>query len=211
MAAVCAWAAEQGVAVGAHVSYDDREHFGRRALDVEPAVLRSQVRAQLTALRAAADAAGTSVRYVKPHGALYHAVARDQRHAGAVVEALLADADEHGGGLPVLGLPGGLVLDLARAAGLGAVAEAFADRGYRADGSLVPRGEPGDLLTDDEAVADRVVRLARRGDVLAVDGAAVRVDARSVCLHSDTPGAVALAARVRGRLADAGVEVRPFA
>lgn len=211
MAAVCARAAQRGVAVGAHVSYEDREHFGRRPLDVAPDELRAQVRAQVAALRAAADAAGTQVRYVKPHGALYHVVARDRGHAGAVVAALLDDADQHGAALPVLGLPGAVVLDLARAAGLGAVTEAFADRGYRPDGSLVPRGDPGDLLTDDEAVADRVVRLATLGDVVAADGSTVRVDARSVCLHSDTPGAVRLAVRVRERLAEAGVEVRPFA
>jgi len=211
MTAVCAAAAERGVAVGAHVSYADREHFGRRVLDVPADVLRAQLRDQVSALRAAADAAGTRVRYVKPHGALYNVVVRDEAHARAVVGAVLDDAEAHGVALPVLGLPGAVVLDLARAAGLPTVTEAFADRGYRPDGTLVPRGEPGALLTDDDVVAERVLRLATHGDVQAVDGSLVRVEAQSVCVHSDTPGAHRLATRVRERLARHGVEVSPFA
>jgi 5-oxoprolinase (ATP-hydrolysing) subunit A len=206
MAAVCRAAAERGVAVGAQVSYRDREHFGRRFLDVPAEVLRADVEEQIGALRRAAQSAGTQVAYVKPHGALYNAVVRHERQATAVVDAVVAA----GGDLPVVGLPGAVVLDLARARGLRAVTEAFADRGYRADGTLVPRTEAGALVVDPEAVAGRVLDMVVRGHVVAVDGSVVPVEAESVCVHSDTPGATALAAAVRAALAAAGVVVEPF-
>jgi UPF0271 protein len=202
MAAVCRAAATRGVAVGAHVSYLDREHFGRRFVDVPADVLRAQVAQQLETLQAVARQAGTRVAYVKPHGALYNAVVHHEAHAAAVVAALT--------GLPVLGLPGSAVLAAATARGLRAVTEAFADRGYRADGTLVPRNEPGALVSDAGEVAARVVRLAAEGVVRAVDGAEVRVRAESVCVHSDTPGAAVLAGTVRAALVDSGVVVGPF-
>ncbi|GEL96820.1 LamB/YcsF family protein [Cellulomonas terrae] len=202
MAAVCRAASARGVAVGAHVSYLDREHFGRRFVDVPADVLQEQVTRQVETLRAIARWEGTRVAYVKPHGALYNAVVHHETHARALVAA---SAD-----LPVLGLPGSAVLAAARARGLRAVTEAFADRGYRADGTLVPRSEPGALVTDDAEVAARVVRLAVDGVVRAVDGTDVRVEAESVCVHSDTPGAAALARAVRATLAEAGVTVVPF-
>ena len=201
MAEVCRAATERGVAIGAHVSYLDREHFGRRALDVPADVLRAQVAYQLGALLAVARSVGAKVAYVKPHGALYNAVVHDEGHARAVVEAV---------DLPVVGLPGSAVLALAAARGLRTVPEAFADRGYRADGTLVPRSEPGALVTDPRLVAERVVRLAADGLVRAVDGSDVVVRAESVCVHSDTPGAVDLARGVRAALADAGIVVRSF-
>ncbi|MEN0128810.1 MAG: 5-oxoprolinase subunit PxpA [Brevundimonas sp.] len=203
MAAVCRTAAARGVRVGAHVSYADREHFGRRFLDVPAAELRLQVAAQIATLSAIARANGTRVAYVKPHGALYNAVVHHEEQARAVVDAV--------GSLPVVGLPGSAVLAHAQAAGLRAVTEAFADRGYRSDGTLVPRSEPGALVTDEAEVAARVLRLATEGVVRAVDGTDVAVGAESVCVHSDTPGAVVLAARVRRTLEAGGVRVRAFA
>ncbi|HWJ85503.1 MAG TPA: 5-oxoprolinase subunit PxpA [Cellulomonas sp.] len=203
MAHVCGTAAARGVSVGAHVSYADRENFGRRFVDVPADELRAQVAEQIATLRAIAAASGAQVAYVKPHGALYNAVVHHEAHARAVVDAV--------GSLPLVGLPGSAVLALAGARGLRTVTEAFADRGYRADGTLVPRGERGDLVTDEEEVAARVLRIATEHLVRGVDGADVRVDAESVCVHSDTPGAVLLARRVRVALEDGGVQVRAFA
>jgi len=202
MAAVCRAAAARGVAVGAHVSYLDRQHFGRLFVDAPAEVLQEQVARQIATLQGIALRAGTRVAYVKPHGALYNAVVHHEAHAQAVVDAIPD--------LPVLGLPGSAVLAAARARGLRAVTEAFADRGYRADGTLVPRSEPGALVTDADEVAARVVRMAADGAVRAVDGSDVPVDAESVCVHSDTPGAVGLAAAVRAALQASGVRVQPF-
>ncbi|KQR17111.1 LamB/YcsF family protein [Cellulomonas sp. Leaf334] len=202
MAAVCGAAAVRGVAVGAHVSYLDRANFGRRFLDVPADVLQAHVAQQIGVLQAIALREGTRVAYVKPHGALYNTVVHHEEHARAVVAAITD--------LPVLGLPGSAVLAAATSRGLRAVTEAFADRGYCADGTLVPRSEPGALVTDTDEVAARVVRLATEGVVRAVDGADVRVDAESVCVHSDTPGAAALARTVRAALAENGVAVLPF-
>ncbi|TFH68260.1 LamB/YcsF family protein [Cellulomonas sp. HD19AZ1] len=207
MAATCAGALARGVAVGAHPSYDDRAGFGRRHVDVAPDVLRAQVTAQLGALVAVAASVGARVTHVKPHGALYNAVVHDAVQARAVVDAVLAvDPD-----LALLGLPGSRVLALAADAGLRTVVEAFVDRGYRADGTLVPRTEPGALVTDPRVAAERAVRLAVDGVVTAVDGTPVRLRPDSLCLHSDTRGAVGLATAVRAALVDAGVDVRPFA
>lgn len=201
--ATCATAARLGVTVGAHVGYRDLPGFGRRFVDVEPARLRDEVLYQLGALDALAAAAGTRVRYVKPHGALYHAIGSHVEQAGAVVAAL----EEHGGDLGLVVAPGALVERLAHEAGLRTVREAFADRGYLPDGRLVPRDRPGALLHDPDVIAARVVRLARDGVVEAVDGTVVAVDAATVCLHGDTPGAVAAARAVRAALDTAGVDV----
>lgn len=187
MRAVCAEAARLGVAVGAQVSYDDREHFGRVARDVAPEVLREQVADQVGVLSEIAAAAGTSVRYLKPHGALYHRVLDDEEQARAV----LAGSGE----LPVLGMPGALQ-DLARAAGRAVFSEGFPDRGYGADGRLLPRTEPGALVTEEAAIVAQALDLAARVD--------------SVCLHGDSPGAVEHAVAVRRALGGAGFEVRPF-
>ncbi|GIG40518.1 LamB/YcsF family protein [Cellulomonas phragmiteti] len=207
MSATCAAALTRGVAVGAHPSYDDREGFGRRPLAVPPDVLRAQVAYQVGALVAVASSVGAQVTHVKPHGALYNAVVHDDEQARAVVEGVLA-VDPR---LAVLGLPGSRVLAHAAAAGLRTVVEAFVDRGYRADGTLVPRTEPGALVTDPVVAAERAVRLAVDGVVVAVDGTPVHLRPDSLCVHSDTRGAVALAAAVRHGLRQAGVDVRPFA
>ena len=206
MRRVCERAAANGVAVGAHVGYRDLAGFGRRRMDLDPVELRDEIVYQVGALDGFARAAGTSVRYVKPHGALYNTVVHDEGQAGAVVQAIqMYDA-----GLPVLGLPGSALLRKAAAAGLTTVAEAFADRAYTPQGTLVSRREPGAVLDDPDEVVARCVRLATEGTLMAVDGSAVEVDARSLCLHGDTPGAVDLARRVRRALEEAGVEVASF-
>jgi UPF0271 protein len=204
---VCAVAASRGVVIGAQVGYHDLAGFGRRSLDVEPASLVNDVLYQIGALDAFAREAGTRVRYVKPHGALYNRAVRDEQQARAVVEAVaLYDRT-----LPVLGLPGSALLRLAAEAGLTPVEEAFADRGYTPQSTLVPRNQPGALLHDPAEVADRVVRMITAGQVTSVDGKDVPVSARSVCVHGDSPGAVAMAVAVRQALLDAGVEIRAFA
>jgi UPF0271 protein len=203
---VTAWAAERGVTVGAQVAYRDLAGFGRRAMDVPPAELRDEALYQIGALDAFCRAAGTSVAYLKPHGALYHRCARDPGQARAVVAA----AAEHGS-LAVLGPPGSALLEAARDAGLAAVPEGFADRAYQADGSLVPRGSPGAVSHDRAEVVGRAVGLACHQRVVAVDGTAVPLAVRSLCVHGDTPRAVELARAVRRALEEAGVELRAFA
>ena len=203
----CAYAAERGVVVGAQVGYHDLAGFGRRFVDVPADALAADVIYQLGALSAMAHVAGTRVAYVKPHGALYNAIVHHEAQAQAVVDAVVAVDTS----LPILGLPGSVVLERATAAGLRAVSEAFADRAYTPDGRLVPRTQAGAVLHDPAEVAARVVRLAREGVVTAVDGTDVEVLAESVCIHGDTPGAVEMARAVRRELESAGIEIRPFA
>jgi UPF0271 protein len=176
--------AAAGTKVGAHPSYVDREGFGRRAESVAPELLGAQVQAQCARLRAVAERLGIAVTTVKPHGALYHAADRDPELARACVEG----AARALGDVAVVGPAGGALEAAARARGLSYLREAFADRGVRADGSLVPRGEAGALLTDPAAAAARARALASRGDV------------ETVCVHGDTPGAVALLRAVREAL-----------
>ncbi|MBX9244226.1 LamB/YcsF family protein [Actinotalea ferrariae] len=206
MRRTCLEAARRGVVVGAHVGYRDLAGFGRRFLDVEPSELTDEVVYQVGALQAVAAAAGTAVRYVKPHGALYTAIARHDAQARAVVAAVNA-VDP---GLPLVVLPGGVAERVAREAGLRTVGEAFVDRGYRADGSLVPRGAPGALVTDHAVAAARAARLAEDGTVEADDGTVVRLDVETLCLHGDTPGAVGSATAVRAALEARGIAVEPF-
>ena len=201
MRRVCAVAADRGVAIGAQVSYRDLAGFGRRRIDYEPDELRDDVLYQIGALSAFGR-----VRYVKPHGALYNTAAVDEGQASAVVAAVVDFAPD----LPVLCQPGSVLARVAGAAGLTVVGEGFADRGYRADGRLVPRSAPGALVHDPAAVAERAVRMAVDGSIVAVDGTAVSVPVRSICLHGDTPGAVTLARSVRAALAEAGLELRSF-
>ncbi|WP_128378467.1 LamB/YcsF family protein [Streptomyces cavernae] len=207
MRRVCELAAERGVRIGAQVSYRDLAGFGRRAMDVPPEELAAEVAYQIGALEVFARAAGTRVAYVKPHGALYNRVVRDERQAEAVVDGVLLADDS----LPVLGLPGSCFLEVAGKAGLPVVTEAFADRAYTDEGTLVPRGEDGAVVTDPDTVVERSVGIARDGVVAAHSGRTVPVRARSLCLHGDTPGAVDLARRVRSRLESAGVAVEAFA
>jgi UPF0271 protein len=207
MRRVCELAAERGVRIGAQVSYRDLAGFGRRAMDVPSAELAAEVAYQIGALEVFARAAGAGVAYVKPHGALYNRVVHDEEQAAAVVDGvLLADAT-----LPVLGLPGSRLLELAGKAGLPVVTEAFADRAYTDAGTLVPRTLEGAVITDPDTVVERSLGLARSGEVVSHSGTRIQVRARSLCLHGDTPGAVELARRVRERLEDSGVRVEAFA
>jgi UPF0271 protein len=191
MAAVCEEAARRGVAVGAQVSYDDRAHFGRVPLDVAYAVLRDQVADQVFLLDRIARHSGLRVTYVKPHGALYNRVVDDEEQARAVLDG--------SGDLPVLGLPGSVLLALAATAGREVRREGFPDRGYTGGGwtgRLLPRGQEGALVTDPDEVARRAVAMASSGDV------------DSVCVHGDSPGAVATARAVRSALEADGIDVR---
>ena len=204
MRSTCATARARGVTIGAHVSYPDLAGFGRRFVDAAPDELAAAVLYQIGALDARS---GGAVAYVKPHGALYNTIVRHEGHARAVVAAVTA----YHRPLAVLGLPGSLFLDYAEAAGLVTVREAFADRAYTAAGTLVPRSQPGAVLHDPAAVAARVVRLATTGRLTAITGEELTVTAESVCVHGDTPGAVAIAAAVGAALAAAGVAVGAFA
>jgi UPF0271 protein len=202
----CALAVERGVAVGAQVGYRDLAGFGRRFVDVDPADLAADVIYQIGALEGMCRVAGTAVRYVKPHGALYNAIVHHEAQAAAVVAAVRDYSPE----LPVLGLPGSAFLRAAEKAGLRTVREFFVDRGYSPEGTLVPRSQPGALLHEPEEVTARVLRLVTDGVVRAVDGSDVPVRAESACVHGDSPGAVAMARAVRTGLEKAGVPVRAF-
>ncbi|MEY9211084.1 LamB/YcsF family protein [Thermobifida halotolerans] len=204
---VCGQAVRRGVAVGAQVGYRDLAGFGRRFIDVPAGELTNDVIYQIGALDAFARIAGDRVRYVKPHGALYNAIVHHEEQARAVVEAVrLYDP-----GLSVLGLPGSRWLELAEQAGLRTVREAFADRAYTPEGTLVPRRQPGAVLHDPDEIAERCLRIVHGEPVTAVDGTPVRVRADSLCVHGDTPGAVRVAEQVARRLADAGVRIAAFA
>lgn len=190
--ATCEAAVEHGVAIGAQVGYRDREGFGRRAVDLPPRDLADEVRRQVDHLAALAGSVGGLVTYVKPHGALYHRIAHDPHQAAAVVEALMSD----GTPLPLVGMPGSLALRIAGDQGVRAVHEGFADRAYDQQGSLVPRDREGAVLTDPEAAAAQALGLV--GSV------------HSLCVHSDSPGAESLLARVRSALEDSDVTVAAF-
>jgi UPF0271 protein len=205
MRAACAEAVARGVAIGAHVGYRDREGFGRRKLDVAASIVEVETTQQIRTLQSCASKVGGRVAYVKPHGALYHRASVDGECAAAIVSSLRAV----GGRLAVLAFPGSALLAQAHAAGITAVPEGFADRAYAPDGSLVPRGSAGAVLGVEDA-ARQALSIARDGAVTATDATRVRVDARSLCLHGDTPGALALARRVVAELEAAAVELRSF-
>ena len=202
----CATAVREGVAVGAQVGYRDLAGFGRRFIDMDTVELADDVLYQLGALEAMARVAGTRVRYVKPHGALYNATVHHEAQARAVVDAVRA----YDPSLPVLGLPGSQLLAAADRAGLRPVCEAFADRAYTPEATLVPRSQDGAVLHDPDLVASRVVRLVTEGRLEAVDGSVVEVRAESVCVHGDSPGAVAMASAVAAALAAEGVSLEAF-
>ncbi|HET9598077.1 MAG TPA: 5-oxoprolinase subunit PxpA [Anaeromyxobacteraceae bacterium] len=197
-------ARRHGVAVGAHPSFPDRVGFGRRDLSATPDEVRDDVTYQIGALWAFCRAEGVALRHVKPHGALYNLAARDERLAAALCEAVRAVDPS----LALVGLAGSPMQDVTRRAGVRWVGEAFADRAYAADGTLVPRRAAGAVIRDPAAVAERVARLAQEGRVVAVDGTELAVEAGTVCVHGDTEGAVELARAIRERLAREGIEVR---
>lgn len=193
MRRTCELAVQHEVTIGAQVSYPDLSGFGRRFIDMDPIELTDTVLYQVGALEVMARAAGGAVRYVKPHGALYNAIVHHDEQAAAVADALV----QHGGGLAVLGLPNSAIERAAVTRGLRFVVEGFADRAYTAEGTLVPRSQPGALLLSAEDVAEQARELV-----------AWRVG--SICVHSDTPQAVDLARAARAALEGLGVRVAPF-
>ena len=200
------WSVQRGVRIGAQVAYRDLAGFGRRFVDASRTELTDDVVYQIGGLQALAAAAGGTVTYVKPHGALYNTAVHHEEHATAVVDAVAA-VDP---GLAILGLPGSRLLELAEHRGLRVIREAFADRGYTPSATLVSRREPGAVLHDPDAVAERVLRMVSDGEVEAVDGSTVKLDVDSVCVHGDSPAAVEMARAVRDILGANGVEVKPF-
>lgn len=196
----------RGVVVGAHVAYRDLAGFGRRNMDVASADLVADVIYQIGALQGLAQAAGTTVQYVKPHGALYNTMAQDKRQATDVINAIKAINP----GLVLMALAGSPLIAWARDAGLTVVAEAFADRGYMPNGALVSRREPGAVLHDPEVIAKRMLQLVQQGSIEAVDGSQVRIEADSICVHGDSPGAVAIARALRQHFAQEGVQITSF-
>jgi UPF0271 protein len=204
-------AAALGVAIGAEVAYRDLVGFGRRFMDIRPEDLRDDITYQIGSLDAFARQAGRPVTFVKPHGALYHAVVQHEEQAAAVVDAVVRYSQVNDRELAVLGQPGSALLQAAERVGLRTVREAFADRGYDLTGQLLPRDAPGALVTDLGQVAERAVRMAVKGEVVTGDGSVVLVTAESICVHGDTLGAVEIARSVRTALEAAGVELAPFA
>ncbi|MDR5653514.1 LamB/YcsF family protein [Ruixingdingia sedimenti] len=200
-------AAARGVCIGAHVGYRDLVGFGRRNMDPSSAELVADVIYQIGALQGLARAAGTTVRYVKPHGALYNTIAHDARQAADVIAGIRAVDPA----LALMALSGAPVVAQARAAGLTVVCEAFADRAYNPDGSLVSRSLPGAVLHDPAQIAARMMRLIATGRITAIDGTDIALEAQSICVHGDTPAAVAIAGALRAALAAGGVTLEPFA
>ncbi len=206
MRRTCERAAAANVAIGAQVGYRDLAGFGRRFVDVEPDALTQDVIYQIGALDAFARVAGSRVRYVKPHGALYNAIVSHEEQAAAVVRAV-TDLDPS---LSLVGLPGSAVLRLAEQAGLRTVQEAFADRAYTPQGTLVSRRLAGAVLHDPDEIARRCVAMATGQPVTDVDGGPLQLSPDSICVHGDTPGAVGIARAISGALAAAGVVLAPF-
>jgi UPF0271 protein len=200
------WSVERDVRIGAQVAYRDLAGFGRRFVDASKTELTDDVVYQIGGLQALAAAAGGTVTYVKPHGALYNTAVHHEEHALAVVDAVAAVNPD----LALLGLPGSRLLALGQERGLRVIREAFADRGYTPQGTLVSRREPGAVLHDPDEVAARVLMLVAEGVVEAVDGSRVPIDVDSVCVHGDSPAAVAMATAVRAVLIAEGVEVKAF-
>lgn len=203
MRATVALAVRSGVAVGAHPGFDDREGFGRRPQQLTAVEIRELLLNQLIALDAIARAEGTTLHHVKPHGALYNQAETDGPLAVAIVAAVRAFDPA----LRLVGRAGSAMEQAARAVGHPFTAEAFADRRYRLDGALLPRSEPGAVLTDPEEVARQVRGLVTDGEVFASDGSRVAVSFGTLCVHGDTPGAATLARRVRQELDALGVSV----
>jgi UPF0271 protein len=204
MRATVALAREHGVAVGAHPGFPDLEGFGRRELQVSPRDVEDFVVYQVGALAAIAAAQGVRLQHVKPHGALFNMAVRDRALADAIARAAAVIDRE----LILFGLPGSELVAAGARAGLRTAREGFADRAYQADGTLVPRSQPGAVIHDPEIVVQRAVRMVREGTVEAVDGSRVPLVIDTLCVHGDTPGAADLAARIRRALTDAGVEVK---
>jgi UPF0271 protein len=197
-------ARDHGVAVGAHPSFPDREGFGRRDLQLPPLQIEDIVVSQIEALAAIAAAEGVRLQHVKPHGALFNVAVRDRSVADAIARAIaLVDP-----ALILFGLPASELIAAGKAAGLRTACEAFADRAYRPDGTLVPRTQPGAVIDDAAQVLTRVATIALERAVIAIDGTRVPITLDTLCVHGDTPGAAALAARIRAALATSGIDVK---
>ena len=199
-------AANRNVTVGAHPSYNDPAGFGRRVIDYDPHQLADEVLYQIGALDAIARSHGSHVRYVKPHGALYNEIVHNTAHAQAVVDAVRAFSTN----IPLLLLPGSVAGAIAQKVGVDVITEAFADRNYNPDGTLVSRKEAGAVVTDLDHVRARVIDMATKGTVTARDGSTIHIDAQSICVHGDSPGAVEMSRAIRRALQDAGVTVESF-
>lgn len=206
MRTAVALAREHGVAIGAHPSFPDLSGFGRREMTLTPPEVEECVTYQVGALADIAARQGVRLHHVKPHGALYNMAARDMTLAAAVAR-LVSEIDPS---LVLVGLAGSALIEAGRQVGLRTASEVFADRGYRGDGALVPRGQPDAILHDADAVAARALDMARDGVVCATTGERVAIRAETICVHGDTPGAVAMARRVRDVLTAAGVQLRSF-
>lgn len=193
------------VAIGAHPGFPDLVGFGRRAIAASPDEIRSDVLYQLGALAAIARAGGSSLQHVKAHGALYNLAVKDETVAGAIAQAVR----QFDPGLLFFAIPGSALEAAGVEAGLTVVREAFADRAYHADGSLVSRSVPGAVIEDPDAVAARIIRLVQEGVIETIDGDLLRLEADTVCIHSDTATAVPIARAIRARFTDAGIAVRP--
>lgn len=199
-------AMQNNVVVGAHVAYPDLVGFGRRNMDLSYSELFADVIYQIGALIGLATTAGTDVRYVKPHGALYNTIAQDKRQAMAVIDAMLA-LDKQ---LELVVLAGSPLVQWAKDAGLNTVAEAFADRAYHADGRLVSRQQAGAVLHDPQQVAERMVQLVQQGGLMSIEGQFTPIEADSICVHGDSPGAVEMARQLRLALEQQGITVGSF-
>ena len=204
MADTVALCLRRGVAIGAHPSFDDREGFGRRDMNIAPEAARALVLRQIEAVATIAAAAGARLKHVKAHGAMYNMAARDPVLAGAIAEAVR----EFDSNLLLVGLAGSALMVAGESAGLRVASEAFADRAYRKDGTLVPRSQPGALIEDADLAVARALDMVRTAAVRSIDGAMVAVRAETICVHGDTPGAAAMAGVLRAALEDAGVAVR---
>jgi UPF0271 protein len=207
MRRVCDVAVENGVAIGAHIGYRDLVGFGRRRIEISPSDLVNDIVYQIGALDGFARMSGDRVSYVKPHGALYNTIAAEPAYARALAEAVL----RYDPALRVVGLAGSAGLDNVAKEGITTVAEAFADRAYTAEGHLVPRGTEGAVLHDAHEIAARCAQIAKSGEIESIDGTKVHISAQTICVHGDTPGAVAIARRVREMLQAEGVALKPFA
>ena len=199
-------AKERNVTIGAHVAYPDLVGFGRRNMDIASADLVASVIYQIGALQGLAQAAGTTVKYVKPHGALYNKIAHDKRQATDVINAL----NELGGNLVLLALAGAPLIQWARDAGIAVVAEAFADRAYTPGGELVSRTQAGSVLHDANEITGRMLKLVREGSLTAIDGSTVRIEADSICVHGDSPDAVSIARHIRARFESESIQIASF-
>ena len=198
-------ALSRGVRVGAHPGYPDRENFGRVAIEMAADEIENLVVYQVSALEGFVRSRGSRLTHVKPHGALYHSGAEFPDVARAIAEGVRRVGTE----LVLVGASGSMLIGAGREAGLPVAEEAFADRRYRSDGTLVPRGRPNALITDPDEAAEQAVQLARDGVVVADDSTRISVRADTICLHGDTPGAAEIARRIHERFRSAGIRIAP--